>query len=119
MVAAGFGVIGIAFAVALGVSKRTKTARSRRACKSRKRIKSDIRNELTKAAGITADVVMELGAFFSAQDMCKVQTGLTNAARELRSLTHHSSLLGRLGEKLSHEQRELLTNAAALLDSVK
>ncbi|MDF9778945.1 hypothetical protein [Pseudomonas baetica] len=80
---------------------------------------ADKRNELTKAAGITADVVMELGAYFSAQDMRKVQTGLTTAARELRALTHHSSLLGRLGEKLSHEQRELLTNAAALLDSVK
>lgn len=76
-------------------------------------------NELTNAAGITADVVMELGAYFSAQDMRKVQTGLTTAARELRALTHNSSLLGRLGEKLSHEQRELLTNAAALLDSVK
>jgi hypothetical protein len=80
---------------------------------------ADKRNELTKAAGITADVVMELGAYFSAKDMRKVQTGLTTAAGELRALTHHSSLLGRLGEKLTHEQRELLTNAAALLDSVK
>lgn len=80
---------------------------------------ADNRNELTKATGITADVVMELGTYFSAKDMRKVQTGLTTAARELRALTLNSSLLGRLGEKLSHEQREMLTNAAALLDSVK
>lgn len=80
---------------------------------------TDKRNDLTRASGITADLVLELGAHFSAQDMRKMQTGLTTAARELRSLTQNGSLLGRLGEKLSHEQRELLTNAAALLDSVK
>lgn len=80
---------------------------------------ADKHNELTKAAGITADVVLELGTYYSAQDMRKVQTGLTTAAREVRALTQQGSLLGRLGEKLSPEQRELLTNAAALLDSVK
>lgn len=74
---------------------------------------------LTKAAGITADVVMELGAHFSAKDMRNVQTGLTAASRELRALTGHISLIGLLGEKLTHEQRELLNNAASLLDSVK
>ncbi|HCF3637832.1 TPA: hypothetical protein NID13_000165 [Pseudomonas aeruginosa] len=77
------------------------------------------RNGLTQASGITADLVLELGTFYSAQDMRKVQTGLTAAAREVRALTQYGSLLGRLGEKLSPEQRELLTNAAALLDSVK
>jgi len=77
------------------------------------------RNALTQASGITADLVLELGAYYSAQDMRKVQTGLTTAAREVRALTQYGSLLGRLGEKLSPEQRELLTNAAALLDSVK
>ena len=77
------------------------------------------RNGLTQASGITADLVLELGTYYSAQDMRKVQTGLTTAAREVRALTQHGSLLGRLGEKLSPEQRELLTNAAALLDSVK
>ncbi|MGE8063780.1 hypothetical protein [Pseudomonas sp. NPDC089569] len=80
---------------------------------------ADTRDELTKATGITSDVVMEIGAYFSAKDMRSVQTGLTTAARELRAFTQHHSLLGRLGEKLSHEQRELLSNAAALLDSVK
>lgn len=80
---------------------------------------ADKRNGLTQASGITADLVLELGTHYKAQDMRKVQTGLTTAARELRALTQHGSLLGRLGEKLSHEQRDLLTNAAALLDSVK
>ncbi|HHH9443086.1 TPA: hypothetical protein ACP32N_005074 [Pseudomonas aeruginosa] len=80
---------------------------------------ADKRNGLTQASGITADLVLELGAYYSAQDMRKVQTGLTTAAREVRALTQYGSLLGRLGEKLSPEQRELLTNAAALLDSVK
>lgn len=77
------------------------------------------RDELTKATGITADVVMEVGAYFSAKEMRSVQTGLTTAARELRAFTQNNSLLGRLGGKLSQEQRELLANAAALLDSVK
>lgn len=80
---------------------------------------SNNRNDLTQGSGITADLVLELGSFYSAQDMRKVQTGLTTAAREIRALTEHVALLGRLGEKLSPEQRELLTNAAALLDSVK
>ncbi|WP_020190758.1 hypothetical protein [Pseudomonas putida] len=80
---------------------------------------TDKPNSLTKASGITADVVSELGTYYSAKDMRQVQTGLTTAARELRALTQHGSLLGRLGEKLSIEQRELLTNAATLLDSVK
>lgn len=77
------------------------------------------RNDLTEASGITADLVMELGKYFSAQDMRKVQTRLTSAAREMRALTGTGSLVGRLGEHLSPEQRELLKNAAALLDSVK
>lgn len=80
---------------------------------------ADTRDALTKATGITADVVMELGAFYNAKEMRSVQTGLTTAARELRAFSRHNSLLGRLGEKLTHEQRELLTNAASLLDSIK
>lgn len=79
----------------------------------------DKRNELTQAKGITADLVLELGTYCSAKDMRKLQTGLTTAAREVRALTQPGSLLGRLGERLSPEQRELLTNAAKLLDSVK
>ena len=54
---------------------------------------ADTRDELTKAAGITADVVMELGAYHNAKEMRSVQTGLTSAARELRAFTRHLSLI--------------------------
>ena len=80
---------------------------------------ANTRDHLTKATGITADVVMKAGAYSNAQKMRSVQTGLTNAARELRAFTQRGTLLGRLGEKLSREQIELLDNAAALLDSIK
>lgn len=76
-------------------------------------------NALTQASGITADLVLELGKFYSAREMRSLQTGLTTAARELRALTHPNTLLGRVGANLSREQHELLQNAAALLDSVK
>lgn len=76
-------------------------------------------HDLTQATGITAEVVLDLGKFHAAKDFRKVQTGLSSAARELRALTQYGNLLGRLGEQLSREQRELLSNAAALLDSVK
>lgn len=77
------------------------------------------RDDLTKATGITADVVMEAGTYSSAKEMRSLQAGLTSAARELRAFTQRNTLRGRLGENLSLEQRELLTNAAALLDSIK
>jgi hypothetical protein len=78
------------------------------------------KHDLTQATGITADVVLEQGNFYDAKDFRKVQTGLSSAARELRALTQYgNSIHGRLGARLSHEQRELLSNAAALLDSVK
>ncbi|VXC25579.1 conserved hypothetical protein [Pseudomonas sp. 8Z] len=77
------------------------------------------RDTLRQATGITADLVMELGKFYSAKEMRSLQTGLTSAARELRALTHTNSLLGRVGAHLSRDQHELLLDAAALLDSVK
>lgn len=78
------------------------------------------KHDLTQATGITAEVVLEQGNFYDAKDFRKVQTGLSSAARELRALTQYgNSIHGRLGARLSHEQRELLSNAAALLDSVK
>ncbi|KSQ21799.1 hypothetical protein APB26_33005 [Pseudomonas aeruginosa] len=77
------------------------------------------KSTLTSASGITAELVLELGKFSTAQDMRCLQTGLTSAARELRALTQGVSLRGRLGSQLSLEQRELLGNAAALLDSIK
>lgn len=78
-------------------------------------------DDLTQASGITTELVLELGEYHSAQRIRKVQTGLTSAARELRSLVQgqYSSFEGRLGAHLTHEQRELLTNAAKLLDSIK
>lgn len=75
--------------------------------------------ELTQAAGITADLVLELSRLYSAREMRSLQTGLTSAARELRELTHPNTLLGRIGQQLTREQHDLLSNAAALLDSVK
>lgn len=73
------------------------------------------KHDLTQATGITADLVLEQGNFYDAKDFRKVQTGLSSAARELRALTqYNNTLLGRLGAQLSHEQRELLSNAAAL-----
>jgi len=78
------------------------------------------KHDLTQATGITAEVVLEQGKFYDAKDFRKVQTGLSSAARELRALTQYgNSIHGRLGARLSQEQRELLSNAAALLDSVK
>jgi len=80
---------------------------------------SSKRKELTQATGITADLVMELGKFYSAREMRSLQTGLTSAARELMALTHPNTLLGRVGANLTLEQHDLLRDAAALLDSVK
>ncbi|KTT32391.1 hypothetical protein SB18R_23745 [Pseudomonas oryzihabitans] len=78
------------------------------------------KHDLTQATDITAEVVLEQGKLYDAKDFRKVQTGLSSAARELRALTQYgNSIHGRLGAQLSHEQRELLSNAAALLDSVK
>lgn len=80
---------------------------------------ADKSSSITQASDLTSEVVLKLGEYYSAQQMRKVQTGLTTAAGELRSLTQHNALNGKLGATLSHEQRELLNNAAALLDSIK
>lgn len=78
------------------------------------------KHDLTQATGVTAETVLKQGSLYDAKSFQKVQTGLSSAARELRSLTQNSnSILGRLGQQLSHDQRELLNKAAALLDSVK
>ncbi|WP_313026706.1 hypothetical protein [Pseudomonas lopnurensis] len=77
------------------------------------------KSSLTQANGITADLVLELGKFYSAREIRSLQTGLTSAARELRELTHPNTLLGRVGANLTREQHALLRDAAALLDSVK
>lgn len=73
---------------------------------------------LTKADGITADVVVELSQFYSSNELRSVQSKLTGTARAIRELTDNRSLQGRIGEKLSLEQRQLLKDAAQLIDSV-
>ncbi|APQ10970.1 hypothetical protein BJP27_05450 [Pseudomonas oryzihabitans] len=81
---------------------------------------SSRKHDLTQATGVTAETVLKQGSLYDAKSFQKVQTGLSSAARELRALTQNSnSILGRLGQELSHEQRELLNKAAALIDSVK
>ncbi|WAJ37221.1 hypothetical protein OU800_21855 [Pseudomonas sp. GOM7] len=75
-------------------------------------------SNLTRADGITADVVVELSQFYSSNELRSVQSKLTGNARELRNLVDSHTLLGRIGAKLSLEQRQLLKNAAQLIDSV-
>jgi hypothetical protein len=73
---------------------------------------------LTQADGITADVVVELSQFYSSNELRSLQSKLTGNARELRNLVDSHTLLGRIGAKLSIEQRQLLKDAAQLIDSV-
>lgn len=74
--------------------------------------------DLTKADGITADVVVELSQFYSSNELRSVQSKFTGTARAIRELTGNRSLQGRIGEKLSLEQRQILKDAAQLIDSV-
>ncbi|OLU25460.1 hypothetical protein BVH03_17545 [Pseudomonas sp. PA15(2017)] len=73
---------------------------------------------LTKADGITADVVVELSQFYSSNELRSVQSKFTGTARAIRALANSRTLQGRIGEKLSLEQRQLLKDAAQLIDSV-
>ena len=74
---------------------------------------------ITQPANISADVVLELGKYQSAQQLRKLQTKLTTTAREIQCLTAGGySLLGRLGKTLSADQVQLLRDAAKLIESV-
>lgn len=73
---------------------------------------------ITDASSITADVVLQLGKYFSAQRLRSLQAKLTGTAREIRGLTGGNTLPGRIGEKLSLEQIQLLRDAAKLIESV-
>ena len=73
---------------------------------------------ITEATDITAEVVLELGKYHSAQELRNLQAKLTSTSRELRGLTKGNSLLARIGEKLSFEQLQLLQDAAKLIESV-
>ncbi|MGP0172732.1 hypothetical protein ACSVIJ_12700 [Pseudomonas sp. NCHU5208] len=75
-------------------------------------------SHLTQADGITADVVVELSQFYSSNELRSVQSKLTGNSRELRNLVDSHTLLGRIGAKLTREQRQLLKDAAQLIDSV-
>ncbi|MBX8588669.1 hypothetical protein K5D56_04680 [Pseudomonas cichorii] len=81
---------------------------------------------ITKAEGITPEVMQRLNQHYSSQELRGIQTKLTSTARELRKLgnggkmssNRQDALLGRLGDHLSLEQRQLLREAAELIDSV-
>lgn len=75
---------------------------------------------ITRASGITPEIL--LGQLYSSKELRGVQTKLTTAASELRKLGKQwslaSGLLGRLGEHLTAEQRQLLLDAAQLIESI-
>lgn len=73
---------------------------------------------ITEATDINAEVVLDLGKFYSSKELRILQAKLTGTAREIRELTNGSTLLGRIGGKLTFEQLQLLRNAAKLIESV-
>ncbi|MDU8456836.1 hypothetical protein [Pseudomonas syringae group sp. J254-4] len=76
----------------------------------------------TDASGITPELMRKLNEQYNSSQLRAAQTKLTNTSRELRNLSsgHQMGrgLISRLGDYLSVEQRELLTQAAQLLESV-
>lgn len=76
------------------------------------------KSPLIEAKTITAEAILNLGQFYSAQDLRGMQPKLTGAAREVRALTGNKGLIARIGELLTHEQRQLLRDAASLIESV-
>ncbi|MCF4988767.1 hypothetical protein GIW56_02485 [Pseudomonas gessardii] len=73
---------------------------------------------ITDARSITADVILDVGKYYSAQQLRSLQAKLSGTAREIHSLTSGSHLPGRIGAHLSFEQRQLLEDAAKLIESV-
>ncbi|MEQ4604431.1 MAG: hypothetical protein ABN489_18785, partial [Pseudomonas amygdali] len=80
------------------------------------------KTNLTEASGITPQLMQKLNEHYNSSQLRAAQTKLTNTSRELRNLSsgHQMGrgLISRLGDYLSVEQRELLTQAAQLLESV-
>lgn len=80
------------------------------------------KHTLTEAVGITADEVLKIGKLYSSNELRGIQKKLTSTSGELHKLANgwkvRSGLLGSLGDLLSPEQRELLRNAAQLIDSI-
>ncbi|AZF03660.1 MULTISPECIES: hypothetical protein [unclassified Pseudomonas] len=73
---------------------------------------------ITDARSITADVILEVGKYYSAQQLRSLQAKLSGTAREIQALTSGCHLPGRIGAQLSVEQRQLLQDAAKLIESV-
>ncbi|KOP51510.1 hypothetical protein OX90_10875 [Pseudomonas coronafaciens pv. porri] len=80
------------------------------------------KTNLTEASGITPELMRKLNEQYNSSQLRAAQTKLTNTSRELRNLSSghkmDRGLISRLGDYLSVEQRELLTQAAQLLESV-
>ncbi|ELQ15315.1 hypothetical protein A988_00605 [Pseudomonas syringae BRIP39023] len=80
------------------------------------------KTNLTEASGITPQLMQKLNEQYNSSELRAAQTKLTNTSRELRNLSsgHQMGrgLVSRLGDYLSVEQRELLAQAAQLLESV-
>ncbi|RVT80686.1 hypothetical protein EOL67_04415 [Pseudomonas syringae pv. syringae] len=80
------------------------------------------KTNLTEASGITPQLMQKLNEQYNSSELRAAQTKLTNTSRELRNLSSGNrmgrGLVSRLGDYLSVEQRELLTQAAQLLESV-
>ncbi|MGV8783706.1 hypothetical protein ACV35H_33975, partial [Pseudomonas aeruginosa] len=74
---------------------------------------------ITQARDVDAELVLQLNKFGSDADLRSQHAKLTGAARETRKLTGGGTdLFGTLGGYLSFEQKQLLQDAARLLDAV-
>lgn len=69
---------------------------------------------ITDARSITADLILEVGKYYSAQQLRSLQAKLSGTAREIRALTSGCHLPRRIGAQLSIEQIQLLQDAAKL-----
>ncbi|SDO91429.1 hypothetical protein SAMN05216596_102230 [Pseudomonas congelans] len=80
------------------------------------------KTNLTEASGITPQLMQKLNEQYDSSQLRAAQTKLTNTSRELRNLSSGHKmgrgLISRLGDYLSVEQRELLSQAAQFLESV-
>ncbi|UXZ97275.1 hypothetical protein K3169_05070 [Pseudomonas phytophila] len=80
------------------------------------------KTNLTEASGITPELMLKLNEQYNSSLLRAAQTKLTSTSRELRNLSSGHKmgrgLISRLGDYLSVEHRELISQAAQLLESV-
>lgn len=80
------------------------------------------KHAITDAAGITADEILRIGKLYSSNELRGIQKKLTSTTGELHKLANGwrmgSGLLGSLGDLLTIEQRQLLQDAARLVESI-